>query len=254
MPLLTVSGIGKVFEHNGVPVQALTGLSFAADSGEVLVIRGPNGCGKTTLLNIIAGLETPTTGRIAWGNSFTGRPVAYVMQNYGSSLLPWLTLAENILLPLRLQRVGRREQRDRLRDLNSVYDVSAIPLERLPAQASGGQKQRACIARALFSASPAALLDEPFSALDERGHGNLMALIETLRERERRLIVMVLHDLDDAILLADRLLILGAGASSLRADVRVELSRPRSYEQRLSPEFIDLRNRVLEHSRAIGDS
>jgi NitT/TauT family transport system ATP-binding protein len=248
MPLFMATRVEKSFQSDGTDVKVFEEVTISADRGEVLVLRGSNGCGKTTLLNVIAGLESPTSGHIEWASPFRGKPIAYVFQNYNSALLPWLTIGENILLPLRLARYSRREQLSRWSALAESYDISAVPTERFPAEASGGQKQRAAIARALLCSSPVVLLDEPFSALDTRGHRDLVAAVERLRNDEQRLIVMVLHDLDDAILLADRLLVLAGSPASVVCDFRVNLARPRSYEQKTTPEFIRLRNLVLEQS------
>lgn len=251
MVLLSATSIDKTFQQNGVRVQVLKGLTFSADAGEVLVLRGANGCGKTTLLNLLAGLENPTAGTIQRVPPFAAGAVGYVFQNYNSSLLPWLTLGENMTLPLRLQRLSRGEQHARLAALNEVYDLQGVPVDRYPTQASGGQKQRACIARAVLCPSPVVLMDEPFSSLDENGHKDLAHLVDIVRNRENRLVIMVLHDLDDAILMADRLVILGGHASSsIRADIRVDLPRPRLYEHKVAGEFTRLRTLILEERHA----
>lgn len=252
MPLLEAADVGKSFgdNGNGTPVRVLERISFAADRGSVLVLRGPNGSGKTTLLNVLAGLEAPTGGQVLWNPPLAAHRVAYVFQNYTGSLLPWLTLGENISLPLRVLGLDRGQQAVRLAALAQLYDIDSIPVGRLPAEASGGQRQRACIARALLCDSPLMLLDEPFSALDQNGHHDLMHLVETLRDKGDRLIVMALHDLDDAILLADRLLTLGGKPASLTIDLAVDLPRPRTNALRTTAPFARLRNLALAGSDA----
>lgn len=247
--LLSLSDVGKTFIGDSGSTDVLAGVSWEGESGEVVVLRGPNGCGKSTLLNLIAGLDAPTQGRICVGPSVSRSHVGYVFQNYASSLLPWLTLRDNILLPLRLVGLSTSERQARMRELSEYYRLSEVPLDRFPSEASGGQKQRACIARAVLSPGPVLLMDEPVSSLDEDGRQDLLSLVEYVRSCGDRIVVMVLHDLDDALLFADRLLVLRGRPATVARDVAVTLPRPRSSPSRLTPEFSRLRQVALGTDR-----
>jgi len=241
--MLTVDCVSKVFHGKNSAVEVLRCVTFGAEAGEVVVLLGPNGCGKTTLLNLAAGIDTPTSGLI--GIRPPTARYGYVFQNYTGSLLPWLTLEENILLPLKFEGLTSEQRRRRLAAFAETYSLGGVPLSRYPSQASGGQKQRACIARAVLTASPLLLLDEPFSALDHEGRETTFALIEESRSRDNRLSVVVLHDLDDAIRIADRILVLDGKPASIAHEFSVDLPRPRSGDDRVTTEFTSLRHALM---------
>ena len=248
MPFLSVSSLAKTFTQGATAVPILSDITFIADVGEVLALRGANGCGKTTLLNLLAAVDAPTGGSIRRADGHSRiTSTGYVFQNFSASLLPWLTLRENLLLPLRFADVRGANRSERLRELNARYNLVRVPLDNLPAQSSGGQKQRTCIARAVLTHSPLVLMDEPFSALDEEGRDDLFRLVDLLRS-EGCLVIVVVHDLDDALLVADRVLLLRGRPATLRADIQTPLPWPRSKSVKTTTLFNDLRSAVLREN------
>ncbi|HEY2091314.1 MAG TPA: ATP-binding cassette domain-containing protein [Thermoanaerobaculia bacterium] len=248
MPFLSANSVAMSFTHGTTTVPILSDITFVADVGEVLAIRGANGCGKTTLLNLLAAIDAPTGGSIRRADGDNGRTsTGYVFQNFSASLLPWLTLRENLLLPLRFADVSGANRSERLLELKARYDLTMVPLDNLPAQSSGGQKQRTCIARAVLTHSPLVLMDEPFSALDDEGRDDLIRLVAILRS-EGCLVVVVVHDLDDALLVADRILLLRGRPATLRADIKTPWPWPRSTSVKTTTSFNDLRTAVLREN------
>lgn len=224
-------------------------ISLIARAGETVVFRGPNGCGKSTLLNIIAGL-TPTSAGTVTANGFPypSSPVAFVFQNYAASLLPWISVAENITLPLRLNGSNRAERAAALDRAMQTTGFADLPLRRSPTTLSGGQQQKVCIARAIITESPLLLMDEPFSSLDRESKVRTENLIHDLRSEARQILFVVVHDLDDAISLADRIICLDSSPTQVLADVSVPLPRPRPPAIRTDRRFLAIREEVLRAS------
>jgi NitT/TauT family transport system ATP-binding protein len=224
----------------------LEGINFAAQSGEVVVLYGPNGCGKTTLLNLIAGLEQATAGEVRIDTSTGARPtIGVVFQDYPSSLLPWLRAGANLALPLRIRTLKEGHWTAAIQEAFKQSHFEPLDLKKFPAQLSGGQQQKLCIIRALLTSRELLLLDEPFSSLDARSKNLARSLLQDLRMRAEALILIVVHDLDDAILLADRVICLGGTPAHVLADVSVTLRWPRSNTDLVSQDFLALRQEVL---------
>jgi NitT/TauT family transport system ATP-binding protein len=224
--------------------EILCEINFSTSPGQVLVLYGPNGVGKTTVLNLAAGLISPTSGNVA----APAGPVGFVFQNPASSLLPWLTVAENIALPLRLQGYDASERRGFVEDLVSESRFGPLPLDVAPLSLSGGEQQKVCLLRALASRSSLLLMDEPSAALDVSSKRAFEETVESLRSTDGVAQLMVLHDLDDAILLADRLLLLGGTPGRIIEEAVVELPRPRTERLRLSTAFLEIRSHVIDRT------
>lgn len=246
---LELHGVSKQFD-DGVPV--LSGVSFCAQPGEIVVLRGPNGCGKTTLLNMIANIMQPTSGSITADNiTYPESRVAYVFQNYTETLLPWLSVAENITLPLRLEGVARVKRDEILERTLDELGFADLPLRRSPTTLSGGQQLKASIARAIITNSQLMLFDEPFSSLDRHSKRQVEELIGRLRDSCAHIVFVVVHDLDDAIFIADRVICLEHSPMTVVGEVRIRLPWPRSPDLRTAPEFLEARETILRKVGAI---
>jgi NitT/TauT family transport system ATP-binding protein len=242
--MITVDRVHKTFPVKGADFTALGDVSLKVADNEFVTIVGPSGCGKTTLMNILAGLETPTRGRALVGD----RPIAgpgpdrgVIFQQY--ALFPWLTVRKNVEFGLRTAGVSRAERRDRAEhfiDLVGLHDFA----DALPRTLSGGMKQRCAIARA-YAVNPSILLmDEPFGAVDALTRVRLQEQLLQTWSQEKRTVVFITHDVDEAVFLANRVVVMAARPGRIVDTVEVDLPYPRNEELRLSPAFAALRNRV----------
>ena len=245
-PVLQVSGLAKRYAPGGPPV--LEDVSFDVGEGELLAVVGPSGCGKTTLLRILCGLLAPTAGSVLLDGRPVVRPtsaVALVFQDYSRSLFPWLDVLGNVAFPLR--RLGKAERTARAEAALELVGLAGAGGS-YPWQLSGGMQQRVAIARALVARPEVVFLDEPFASVDALTRADLQDVLLDVHAREggrRTSIVHVTHDVDEAVYLADRVLVLTPAPGRLAASLDVELPRPRAQtETRSSPAFIALRNDV----------
>jgi len=256
MALMQLNKVTKRYAGQGVDVDVLGGIDLAVADGEFVAIVGFSGSGKTTLISLMAGLETPTSGEVL----FDGRPVlgpgperGVVFQNY--SLMPWLTVSGNIALGVdsilgHLPRSERREIVDRYVDLVGLRHA----VDRRPAELSGGMRQRVAVARALAVSPRMLLLDEPLSALDALTRGKLQQEIERIWSAEKKTIVLITNDVDEAILLADRIIPLNPGPGAvLGPEFRVNIPRPRDRTAMNSDvEFRRLRASITRYLLGVG--
>jgi NitT/TauT family transport system ATP-binding protein len=248
VPAIEAEGVRKEFGggDRNRPFVALDSVSLTVDQGEFVALVGPSGCGKSTLLNMVAGLVAPTTGTLR----FMGRPltgvntgIGYMAQ--GDTLLPWSTVRKNVALGLEVQRIGTRAERaERVERILGEVGLDRFA-DHFPSQLSGGMRKRATLARTLVYQPPALLMDEPFSALDAQMRTDLQAQLLDLWGERRCTVCFVTHDLDEALLLSDRIVVFGTNPGRVVEVVDNPLPRPRSVEQlRTSPEFAQLWQRL----------
>ena len=239
-PVLVVKNLSTVFANGNGGLRALDNISFSVYSEEFVCVLGPSGCGKTTLLRAIAGLLPPSGGEICYdGDPLTGprRGVGFVFQK--ANLMPWRTVLENISLPLELQGVSFDKRRERSQELVELVGLHGFE-NTLPRDLSGGMAQRVAIARALVHNPDVLLMDEPFGGLDALTRERMGTELLRIWQRQRKTVVMVTHSISEALLLADRVLVLTRRPGRLRLDLAVTLPRPRDEEIRYVPEFTRL--------------
>jgi NitT/TauT family transport system ATP-binding protein len=256
--VLEVTDLTRTYGRGDAAHVAIEGVSLSVAQGELVSIVGPSGCGKSTLLRCIAGLLTPTAGRVV----LSGTPVdrvpdrlSVVFQDYSRSLYPWLSVQDNVALPLR-----RAERSRKARRAAAGAALAAIGLpdvaHKYPWQLSGGMQQRVAIARALSCDPELLLMDEPFGSVDAQTREDLEDL--TLRVRRERgiTILLVTHDIDESVYVGDRVVVLSPGPGRVRADLAVNLPEPRDQiTTKELPEFVHLRTEVsrLVRSRLTSD-
>lgn len=245
-PVLEARGLGQVYRSGQGDLPALENVSLQVRGGEFVAIVGPSGCGKSTLLRILGGLLLPTAGAVYLDGqplSSPQRQVAYVFQNV--NLLPWRTVLRNVLLPLEVAGTARAEALSRAENALALVGLHGYT-DLYPRELSGGMAQRVAIARALVAEPELLLLDEPFGALDALSREQMnLELLRIWRARQVTA-VMVTHDLQEAIFLADRVLVMSSRPGQIRAEVKVDLPRPRTLEVMYTEFFGALSRRVRE--------
>jgi ABC-type nitrate/sulfonate/bicarbonate transport system ATPase subunit len=249
---LLIENVSRVFPavSGRTPTRALEPVNMTVGDNDFVTILGPSGCGKSTLLRIVAGLDTPTTGRVLLDGREVTRPGpdrGMVFQSY--TLFPWLTVAENVAFGLREKGIAPRERQDVSRQWLDRVGLTSFA-DHYPKQLSGGMQQRTAIARALANGPDILLLDEPFGALDNQTRALMQELLLGIWERERKTVLFVTHDIEEAIFLASRVLVMSARPGRIKADVAVDLPHPRHYTVKTSPEFSKLKARLTEDIRA----
>jgi NitT/TauT family transport system ATP-binding protein len=238
--VIEVDRASRIFGHGDRSVVALDRLDLRITKGELLCIVGASGCGKTTLLHMLAGLDTPTGGSLRVHSDRT----AMLFQE--AALLPWLTAAANVELPLRLQGVPKRERRERARELLAKVHLEGAADQR-PFELSGGMRQRVALARALAQDADVLLMDEPFAALDAMTRDLLHDELERLWADTGATIVFVTHDVREAVRLGDRVVVLTSRPGRVAEEIDVDLPRPRRLED---PQVNALAATVTDHLRA----
>jgi len=252
--MLDVRGLRKVYEGHGRRVEAVRDLTFSLEAGELVCLVGPSGCGKTTLLKCIAGLLAPTGGDVLLqGGPVTGPPpgMAVVFQEYGRSLFPWMSVRDNVELPLRQKK---HLSKDRRREL-VASSLRAVGLDdaagAYPWQLSGGMQQRVAIARAVAYEPEVLLMDEPFAAVDAQTRADLEDLIRDLWQQLGVTVLFVTHDIDEAVYLGQRVLILSASPTVVQEQLTIDLPDVRDQlHTRADPRFTQLRTHVYEQIQA----
>ena len=240
--VLSISGIEKTFHGEGEDCPALSGVSFDVASGEIVCIMGPSGCGKSTLLRIVGGLERADKGSINSPSGLLGEGPSVAMIFQDHALFPWLSVEENIIYGLRLsaQKIPDTEMQRRVDDLLSLIHLTSFARS-LPHELSGGMKQRVSVARALAIRPSILLMDEPFSALDIFTRRELEDEILRIRQELKTTILMVTHNPEEAVYIADRIIILSERPGVVAGIITVTLPHPRSPAD---PDFIRIREEV----------
>ncbi|MGH7034370.1 MAG: ABC transporter ATP-binding protein [Stellaceae bacterium] len=258
---LLIEGIAKRFlGPDGDAIAAIDDISLNVAPGEFLAIVGPSGCGKSTLLQVIAGLMAASSGSVRLGGrDVTGEPahMVYLFQQYSRSLLPWMTVANNVMFAFRHRmKLRQAAALARCRDYLAMVGLADFA-NHYPWQLSGGMQQRVAIARALSAEPQVLLMDEPFSSVDALTRLDLHSLILDLWTQTRFTAVLVTHDVDEAIFLADRVAVLTQRPATLSEVIETRLPRPRrSIETRESAAFLALRHHLLNDllARSAGGS
>ncbi len=233
-----LAGVSRAFERrDGSPVAAIADVSLDVARGETVAVVGPSGCGKTTLLELVCGLQAPDTGTVV------ATPAVLMPQR--DLLLPWLSAIDNAALALRIGGASRAEARERAHPLFARFGLDGFERAR-PHELSGGMRQRVAFLRTLLSGKPVLCLDEPFGALDALTRREMQEWLAGALEREARTVLLVTHDVEEAALLADRIVVLSPRPGRVVADVPVPLPRPRTATD---PALVALRERTLEALR-----
>ncbi|ADH87193.1 ABC transporter ATP-binding protein [Desulfurivibrio alkaliphilus] len=239
---IVARGVGKHFhDKRGQDLPVLQGLDLTVGGGELLCLLGPNGCGKTTFLNLLAGFEPPDEGEIAIdGRLVTGPSPEYVMIMQSYDLFPWRTVLGNVEYGLEVRGWKREKRQQKARELIALVGLSGCE-EQHPRELSGGMRQRVAIARALAVEPQVLFMDEPFGALDALTRSRMQQELLKLWRRRGMTIVFVTHDIQEAITLADRVAVLPSAPGPFRAVIQVELPRPRHPRD---PAALPLRDRL----------
>ena len=245
-PKLVVSGISKRFTGRKTDLLALTGVDMHVNDGELVCLLGASGCGKSTLLSIIGGLETPTEGEVRVGGDLVVGPGAdrgMVFQGY--SLYPWATVSQNIEWGLTIAKWSKARRRARVDELLGIMSLGEFA-DALPKELSGGMRQRVAIARALAPEPDLLLLDEPFGALDAHTKLHLQDFLLSLWSRTGVTILMVTHDVEEAVYLSGRIYVMSARPGRIAEVVDVPFGDNRGVAVKRDPRFLDLRGELSD--------
>jgi len=224
---LSVENLSKVFVNDGSVHTVLSGVGFTVQEGQFVTLLGPSGCGKTTLLTIMAGFQSASGGSVLLNGNRVNKPGpdrGFVFQNY--ALFPWMTVGDNILYPMKRRKMPRVQRERRLQELLEMAQLEGK--ERLyPHQLSGGMKQRTAFVRALAGSPEVLLMDEPLGAVDFQMRQILQEELEALWLKDKTTVIMVTHDVDEAIYLSDRVIVMSAQEGNILEDLAIKLNRPR---------------------------
>lgn len=254
--MFVLQGVSKVFEGGGRrPLAALQPLDLDIRPGEFLTIIGPSGCGKTTLLNLLGGFVRPTTGLVLKNGSEVTAPGpdrTMVFQDYG--LFPWLTVADNIAFGLRAKGVAKAERGRRIHELLGLVGLAGFA-DTYPPQLSGGMRQRVSIARALAPDPDVMLMDEPFAALDSLTRDQLQEELLSIWSRSDKTFVLITHNIEEAVFLSDRIVVMAPRPGYIRAILDIPLPRPRQPHARVrDPLFLELKQRIFDLMRNVSET
>lgn len=250
---LEISHLYKQFATPKGPLQALEDINLHVETGEFVCVVGASGSGKSTLLRLVAGLEAPSSGDIIVDGQRVVGPGAdrgMVFQSY--TLYPWMTVQKNVEFGLKLQGTSQRERREMASYFLNVVGLTDFAGS-LPKQLSGGMKQRVAIARTLASRPKIMLMDEPFGALDVQTKESMQQFMLELWERTGVSILMITHDVDEAVFLAQRIYVLSAHPGAIQREVFVDLPDPRTYAVRRNRAFQDYREEIMDLLRGVAE-
>ena len=235
--VLSLKNVSKSFYGRNRVFEAVNNVSLDVRENEFLGLLGPGQCGKSVLLNIISGLDTPTLGEVEFPDE-KDRDVGFVFQK--TAIFPWKTVMENVELPLQLAGVGKAERREKAQYLINLVGLQGFE-DALPKQLSGGMKQRVGIARAYCSNPKILLMDEPFGALDAQTRYQMEEEVLRIWEKEKRTVIFVTNNIEEAVYLGDRIVLLSRCPATIKQIYDVSLPRPRDY---VDPEFLAIREAI----------
>jgi NitT/TauT family transport system ATP-binding protein len=247
---VTIRGVSQRFGIDGASVTALDGIDLEVPDSQFVSVVGPSGCGKSTLLSLVAGLRQPSSGSVLCDGELITAPmprkVGMIFQE--ANLLPWLSAVDNVAFPLKLRRVPKPERLEAAARMLELTGLAGFE-GRLPHQLSGGMKQRVAIARGLVQNPAVLLMDEPFASLDEQTRMVLGDELLRIWSETRKTVLFVTHSLNEAVYLADRVIVLSARPGRIVDDVPVSLPRPRTFAMTSTEAFGVLKDRIWQHIR-----
>lgn len=247
-PRVSLLDISKTFvdDGDGEEVVAVDGVSFDVHDAEFVTIVGPSGCGKSTVLNVIAGLEQQTAGRII----IDGEEIADRRTNFGymfqkDLLFPWRTIRSNVAVGLEVLGVPKKDARAQAQAILDRFELGRFA-NKYPVQLSGGMRQRVALMRTLLCEREILLLDEPFGALDALTRSIMQEWLLGIWENDHRTIIFITHDIEEAIFLSDRVLMMSARPGIIKDEIKIDLERPRDHRIVTSPRFTELKKVILD--------
>ena len=240
---LKIENVSKTFMNNKVENKVLENINLDIKEGELVSLLGPSGCGKTTLLTIIGGFQSCEEGQVLLNNKVVDRPGidrAFVFQNY--ALFPWKTVKANVEFPMKQQKLSKEEREKKLEELLEISDLKGKE-KMYPHQLSGGMKQRVAVIRALACNPEVLLMDEPLGAVDFQMRQNLQEQLENIWIKNKITAIMVTHDVDEAVYMSDRVVVMSRDKGRIIEDLKIDLGRPRDRE---SDEYLEYKNRLTK--------
>ena len=241
---LKIDNVRKVFHTRSGEMVALNGVSLDIYENEFICVVGPSGCGKSTLLNIIAGLTDATSGAVYCNGKAvtgTGTDRGVVFQQY--ALFPWLTVKKNVMFALEMKGIKGKQAQELAMQYLARVDLEKFA-DHYPKELSGGMKQRVAIARAYAADPEVLLMDEPFGALDAQTRTQLQSELLETWERDRKTCFFITHDVDEAIILSQRVVIMSARPGRIKDIIDIDIPYPRTQETKMTPRFLELKNRI----------
>jgi NitT/TauT family transport system ATP-binding protein len=235
--------LSKIYPTQNREVVALKDINFSVSELEFVCIVGPSGCGKTTLLKIIAGLIRPTSGKILFTNDANGKRPKNAMVFQDQSLFPWMNVLDNVAFGLEMRNVNKKDRHKLAQDFLDRVGLGSFS-NNFPRELSGGMRQRVAILRAFLNDPQVLLMDEPFGALDSQTRIIMQEELLHIWKEYRKTVIYITHDIEEAILLGDRVLVLSGRPGIIQADIKIPLERPRSLAIRDHPEMIHIRQEI----------
>jgi NitT/TauT family transport system ATP-binding protein len=240
---LRIENVNKTFINNKEENKVLENINLDINEGEFVSLLGPSGCGKTTLLTIIGGFQSCEEGQVLLNNKVVDKPGidrAFVFQNY--ALFPWKTVKANVQFPMKQQKISKEEREKKLDELLEISDLKGKE-NMYPHQLSGGMKQRVAVIRALACNPEVLLMDEPLGAVDFQMRQNLQEELESIWIKNKITAIMVTHDVDEAVYMSDRVVVMSRDKGRILEDLKIDLDRPRDRD---SDEYLDYKNRLTK--------
>ncbi|CEP38994.1 ABC transporter ATP-binding protein SaoA [Paraclostridium sordellii] len=240
---LKIEHVSKTFINNKVENKVLENINLDIKEGEFVSLLGPSGCGKTTLLTIIGGFQSCEEGQVLLNDKVVDKPGidrAFVFQNY--ALFPWKTVKANVEFPMKQRKLSKEEREKKLEELLEISDLKGRE-KMYPHQLSGGMKQRVAVIRALACSPEVLLMDEPLGAVDFQMRQNLQEELESIWIKNKITAIMVTHDVDEAVYMSDRVVVMSRDKGRIIEDLKIDLDRPRNRE---SSEYLEYKNRLTK--------
>ncbi|CEN26119.1 ABC transporter ATP-binding protein SaoA [Paraclostridium sordellii] len=240
---LKIEHVSKTFINNKVENKVLENINLDIKEGEFVSLLGPSGCGKTTLLTIIGGFQSCEEGQVLLNDKLVDKPGidrAFVFQNY--ALFPWKTVKANVEFPMKQRKLSKEEREKKLEELLEISDLKGRE-KMYPHQLSGGMKQRVAVIRALACSPEVLLMDEPLGAVDFQMRQNLQEELESIWIKNKITAIMVTHDVDEAVYMSDRVVVMSRDKGRIIEDLKIDLDRPRNRE---SDDYLEYKNRLTK--------